>query len=319
MSSTPEQPPAELGTSIAALFSELGILGFLQPGIVKAISHLIYGVTDIPVAYLEGFADSIRSTTEARRHLRLEAARSIATEFKTNSELAARAYAQHATKILKEQVIVEDVLGIAIEQLSKSEATTEPQGVPNDDWLAALRAEAAQRSSDEMKLAFGKILAGEIESPGTYSIRTVRALGMMETRTASLFKRFCNLVLFVHPIDARVIVPSGNAAHNALHEFGLPFSQLNVLQENGLVISDFNSWLEYSQLTEIPVPMTYAGWRVRLTQMEGIGKEVKLHGVALTNMGTELYSVVDLEENPDYSKKLIECFRNNNIVLRKFR
>ena len=186
MSDTPEQMPVGIGTAIAELFTELGILGFLQPGIVKAISHLVYGVADIPSAYLEAFADSIRSTTEAKRHLRIEAARSLADGFKPNSELAARAYAQHATKILNEQVNVEDVLGIALDQLSKSEATTEPRGVPNDDWLDALRNEAAQRSSEEMNLAFGKILAGEIESPGTYSIRTVRTLGMMETQTASL-------------------------------------------------------------------------------------------------------------------------------------
>lgn len=308
-----EQTPVEIGTTIGELFVELGILGFLQPGIIKAISHLIYGVADIPIAYLQGFADSIRSTTEARRHLRIEAARSLADGFKTNSALATRAYAQHATKILKEQVNVEDVLGIALDQLSKSEATAEPQGVPNDDWLATLRNEAAQRSSDEMKLAFGKILAGEIESPGKYSIRTVRTLGMMETRTASLFKRLCNLVLVVDSVDARVIVPSGSAAHNALHEFGLPFSELNTLQENGLIISDYDSVMEYSQLSKYPVLMSYAGWRVGLSSMEGMSKKVELHGVALSQMGTELYTVVDLEENKRYSDKLVECFRNRGI------
>ena len=314
MSDTPEQTPAGIGTAIAELFTELGILGFLQPGIVKAVSHLIYGVADIPVAYLEGFADSVRSTTEARRHLRIEAARSLAEGFHTNSDLAARAYAQHASKVLKEQVNVEDVLGIALDQLSKSEATAEPRGVPNDDWLAALRNEAAQRSSEEMKLAFGKILAGEIQSPGTYSIRTVRTLGMMETRTASLFKTLCNVVFVVQLVDSRVITPSGNAAHNALQEFGLSFSQLNVLQENGLIISDFNSWLEYSQFTQIPIPMSYAGRRVRLAPTEGMGNSVQLHGVALTSLGTELYGVVDLEENKSYSGKLFECFRNHKIA-----
>ena len=313
MSDIPEKATPGKGESIAAFFTDLGISGIFQPGIVKAIGHLVYGVADVPAAYLEGLADNIRSTTEARRHLRLEAARSLADGYRTSSELAARAYAQHATKILKEQVNVEDVLGIALDQLSKSEARHELRSVPNDDWLAALRNEAAQRSSEEMKLAFGKILAGEIENPGTYSIRTVRTLGMMETQTASLFKQFCSMVFIVQTVDARVITPSGNAAHNALKAFGLSFRQLNTLQENGVIISDFNSWLEYSQLTQMPIPMSYAGRRVRLTPMEGMGNSVKLNGVALTRMGTELYSVVDLEENIVYSRQLIECFGKHKI------
>ena len=49
--------------------------------------------------------------------------------------------------------------------------------------------------------------------------------------------------------------------------------------------------------------------------MEGMSDSIELHGVALTSMGTELYSVVDLEENANYSKKLIECFAWNKMGL----
>ena len=313
MPDIPEQATPGIGASIATFFADLGISGIFQPGIVKAIGHLMYGVADVPAAYLEGFADNIRSTTEARRHLRLEAARSLAGKFQTNSELAARAYSQHATKILKEQINAEDVLRISLEQLSTSQETAEPNGVPDDDWLAAFRNEAAQRSSGEMKLAFGKVLAGQIQMPGTYSIRTIRTLGMMDTQTAALFKTFCNMTLVVQGLDARVVTPSGDASQNALQEFGLVFSKLNVLQENGLIISDFNSKLSYSQFTRFPIPVSYAGRRVRLMPLEGMPNSSTIHGVALTSMGTELYSVVDLEENMKYSEKLVECFAGHKI------
>jgi len=319
VSEIPENVPSRGGTGIAEFLADLGISAIFQPGIVKAIGHLMYAAADVPAAYLEGVADSIRSTTESRRHLRLEVARSLADRFETNSELAARAYSQNATKILKEQINVEDVLGIALEQLSTTHGTAEPNGVPEDDWLTAFRNEAAQRSSEEMKLAFGRILAGQIREPGTYSIRTMRALGVMDTQTASLFKVLCNIAFVVSAVDTRVITPSGNAGNNALQEFGLSFLKLNVLQENGLIISDYNSWLEYSQLIQVPIPMSYAGRRVRLEPLEGMGNSTKLHGVALTKMGTELYSVVDLEENNNYTIKLVECFRNNNIALRILR
>lgn len=319
MSDKPNQetPSDGAGAAIINLFTELGISGFFQPGIIKAVSHLIFGIADVPVAHMESLADDIRSKKDARRLLRMKTAQSIAEGFHTNSELSARAFASNATKILREQVNMEDVLRIALEEVSKSQETQEPDGVPDDDWLAAFRNEAAQRSSEEMKYAFGRILAGEIQSPGTYSIRSVRTLGMLETQTAGLFRSFCNLVFFVHMLDdARVITPSGHAAQNALESFGLSFSQLNVLQENGLIISDYHSWLEYSQFTRIPIPMSYAGRRVVLRPVEGIGSSVQLHGVALTNMGRELYNVVDLEENSEYSRQLTECFAKRKVDFR---
>ena len=313
MSNTLEQPPAGIGTGIATLFTDLGILGFLQPGIVKAISHLIYGVADIPVAYLEGYADSIRSTTEARRHLRLEAARSLASGFETSSDLAARAYAQHATKILKEQVNVEDILGIAIDQLSKSVARSDPQNVPDDDWLAALRNEAGQRSSEEIKLAFGKILAGEIESPGTYSIRTVRTLGMMDTSTAALFRRICNMVFVIPNLSHIAIAAGNNSQGNALKDFDVSFFDLNILQENRLIIPDYNSWVEFTVFGETKGEISCAGNGVRLFSVDGEKKQfkVKVHGVVLSGIGEELYKVVDLEANQQHFARVASFLKGS--------
>ena len=43
-------------------------------------------------------------------------------------------------------------------------------------------------------------------------------------------------------LDARVPSLGDNAAKNALKDYGLDFSNLNVLNEHGLIISDYNSW-----------------------------------------------------------------------------
>ena len=315
MSVTPEMPPARTGTSIASLFTDLAISGFLQPGIVKAISRLVYGVADIPAAYLEGFADNIRSRNEARRHLRIEAARSLASGFKTNSALTARAYAQHATKILGEQVNIEDVIEITLQQLSESERETQSNGVPDDDWLAVFRNEAAQRSSEEMKLAFGKILAGEIESPGTYSIRTVRTLGMMDRSTAALFRKLCNMIFVIPNLSLMAITPSSNSQGNALKEFGISFFELNILHENSLIIPDFNSWVEFEVIGQTEMEILYAGSGVKLCSADENKKQfkVKVHGVVLSSIGKELYKVVDLEKNPRYLEKIVAHLKNKRI------
>ena len=306
MSDSSDQQKSGTGTTIAELFSELGIAGFLQPGIVRAISHLFVGVVDVPAAYLEGLAQDIRSTTEARRYLRIEAARSLANGFQTNSGLAARAYVQHVSKILKEQVNIEEVLRIALKELSNTTPTDQPKGAPDDDWLDAFRNEASQRSTEEMRYAFGQILAGEIQEPGTYSIRTVRTLGVMETQTAALFRRLCNMIFVIPGLSAIAITPGENTQGNALREFGISFFELNILQEHGLIISDFNSWIEFTVLGETKGEISCAGRGVNIFSTNQERKEIKIrvHGVALSSMGKELYQVVELEENLEYMNRI---------------
>ena len=317
MSDRPDQQTSGIGTAIVELFTEMGIVKYLQPGIVKAINHLMVGAADVPAAYFEGLADNIRSTTEARRLLRIEAARSLASGFQTNSELTARANAQHAAKILKEQVNVEEVLGIALQELSDTEPSDQPKGVPDDDWLAAFRNEASQRSSEDMRYAFGKILAGEIQEPETYSIRTVRTLGVMESKTAALFRSLCNMVFVIPGLSAVAITPGENTQGNALKEFGISFFDLNILHENGLIIPDFNSWVEFSILGESKGEVLCAGRNINIFPVNQEKKELKIrvHGVALSSMGKELYKVVDLEANSQYMNQIAKHLKGKGIRL----
>lgn len=249
--------------------------------------------------------------------MRIEAARSLADGFKSNSNLASRAYAQHATKILKEQVNVEDVLAVALDRLAKSQATSEPDGVPSDDWLTALRNEAAQRSSEEMKLAFGKILAGEIESPGTYSIRSVRTLGMMDSDTAALFRKVCNMVCVIPNLKSIAITPGNNSQGNALKEFGISFFELNTLQENGLIIPDYNSWIEFTVDGVSEGEMLYAGTGINLFATNDKIKryKVKVHGVVLSNIGEQLHKIVDLDANRQHFSKIAKFLGDNGVCI----
>ena len=102
-----------------------------------------------------------------------------------------------------------------------------------------------------MRLLFGRILAGEIRKPGTYSIKTVKTLGELDQSAATLFKKLCSLCIVFeipggeHVLDIRVPSMGGNAASNVLRSYGLSFDQLNILHEYGLIIPDYNSWYDY--------------------------------------------------------------------------
>ena len=120
----------------------------------------------------------------------------------------------------------------------------------SDDWLNAFENEASQMSSQQMQLLFGKILAGEIRKPTSYSIKAVKLMAQLDNRAASLFRLLCSLSVslrlphFNFFLDARV-VSMGNAGQNSLQSYGLGFDALNTLQEYGLIIADYNSMMDY--------------------------------------------------------------------------
>ena len=89
-------------------------------------------------------------------------------------------------------------------------------------------------------------------------------------------------------------------------EFGISFFELNILQENGLIIHDYNSWVEFTVHGETKGEISCAGRGVNIFATNQERKEVKIrvHGVALSSMGEELYKVVELEENSQYMNRI---------------
>lgn len=286
----------------------------VQKGFLKAVSRLTGALVDIPAAKLESYAEDIRAATEARKHLTHRAAGVLADGFEGNPQLAARAQARATAKVLREQINVEDVLRNAAESLGESGIKEEPSAEPDDDWWNTFEDEAAKKSSDEMKAVFGRILAGEISRPGSFSIRSVRSVGEMDRSTAELFARLCSLSIN-SVIEARVVSVVGNAASNALQSYGLGFAELQTLEQHGLINSDYNSWRDYTKVAALPFPIEYVGKVFRFIKIKEAAGELKLHGVSLTKIGHELRGIVSLTEQPTYTTALTDFLERTGYAL----
>ena len=99
-------------------------------------------------------------------------------------------------------------------------------------------------------------------------------------------------------IDARVVSVEGDAAQNALRKYGLSFDQLNVLNEYGLIISDYNSWHGYtvSRLNEnssqfLLFQHQRKYWNLLPLLGQAEKQDIKLSGVALSLLGRELIPI----------------------------
>ena len=227
----------------------------------------------------------------------------------------------------KRQSNIDAVVGKAALELGDKDV---PDNETDHDWTARFFSEVQDVSSEEMQSLWAKVLAGEVERPGSTSIQTLSILKDLDQQTANLLRRLCSACVTIKPdgnlfIDARVPSLGGNPAQNALKDHGLSFDTLNVLNEHGLIIADYNSWFDFracvdihpsepkqGNLLVIPFRFQERYWvLVPINQRDN--KEFKLSGVALTRSGRELSSVVDLEPMDDYAQDLTRFFKAKNL------
>ena len=113
---------------------------------------------------------------------------------------------------------------------------------------------------------------------------------------------------------------------NSLKEYGLEYGKLNILNEHGLITSEYNSWYDIQStigLTFVDaqevlrIPFCFQGkcWILAATSAGVHGKEFRLHGVALTKSGQELSRIIDVEPADQYSKMLRDYFKKNYLQM----
>ena len=220
----------------------------------------------------------------------------------------------------------------AIQELGDAEV---PDHEPDHDWTARFFNYVQDISSEEAQSLWAKVLAGEVERPGSTSIRTLSILRNLDQASARLFRRLCSVCVSLSPSGGRLFgvrAPSlgGDAGQNALIRYGLGFGDLNVLNEYGLIISGYNSWRDYSMSIGLypsqpkpdkplfVVPLGFQGryWVLSpTTERHPVDKEFGLSGVALTLAGQELAKIVDLEPMVDYTQALMEFFQKQSLQM----
>lgn len=308
-----------------------GIPAPIRKNAVKAFARLCTAAVEYPVALIEGAIAEKRAETRARVKLIDVSASQIAEQMQINPEYARAAATKFAHKIVREQVNIDLISEIAAAELKSEPLSSEDdkeRETPSisEDWLNAFESEAAKMGSEQMQRLFGKILAGEIRKPTSYSIKTIKLMSQLDNRAAALFRLFCSLSISVRIpnsniiIDARV-VSMGNAGSNSLQAYGLGFGQLNILQEYGLIITDYNSYMDYRTAIllngQVALPMTYQGrmWTLIPKVALAMHQEFKVHGVGFSTAGKELLSIVDIEPNEQYTTALKSFFEQQGMLM----
>lgn len=170
-----------------------------------------------------------------------------------------------------------------------------------DDWVTNFFDKSRTVSDNEMQDLWASVLAGEANSPGSYSRRTVNFLGDLDKRDAELFSALCSFGWFVGAFTPLIF----DTQASICNEKGLNFNTVSHLDSIGLI--QFNNLSGFSRTGLLKNFMVaYCGEPLNLTMGKEEDNKLSIGKVFLTQVGIELARVCQaprVEGFVDYVKE----------------
>lgn len=293
----------------------------IQKNVLTAGNRLVYALTDIPVAYLEGVSQQIRAKSSAKVTVVTKTAEAVSKHIENDEVLMGRAVNYLGGKMVKEQRNRESVVQLAIEDLKANPPKNDANSEIDSDWLDMFSKIAESKSNEDVQLFLSKILSGEIRNPGTFCPKTIQTLSILDKNTATIFQDFCNIsfksLTFKDEWSWVVCEPFGQPGNNALSPFNLSYSNLTKLQDFGLIQNDLNAWREVRiELLDFRFLIGNKKYHLQRTDQTPTGM-TRWKVINFTRVGAELRDVIHVQNNQAYiiefEKWLVEKYKLNII------
>ena len=243
---------------------------FDLPGSVRLIS----GTTVGPATAHVDDADRVEPTLDfqaiARRALSDSSADAVRSEINTS----------------KAVIFAEDILS--------NDSQIPPERPIDEDWLYTWRDFAGKVSTEDLQRLWGGILAGEVKSPGSFSIRTLNFLRELSKSEAEQISQLARYV-----VEGRII----KSQSQYLENHGMHLSKLLEMQELGLLSGveslGLNTQFRTTNPDKFRLPLRSNG-KVLVVESDDATKEVKLDVYLLTQVGAQLLTLGSFEPDLEY-------------------
>lgn len=251
----------------------------------KAAARLILSSADRFIGWSKRRAKVKDAQAEATVDLIRKGSNAVAERIDAGDrELAERAIIAAIGENIQAQRNRERIAEFASDELGLDPGSADATGEIDDDWLNVFSERASQVSKEQMQLLWGRVLAGEIRQPGSFRLRTLQALSVVDAEEAKLVHEHMNLV-----IDGTALYVG---PENDFVSFGvlLELESIGVLQGVGGSMN-----LTFSVTSEQPTLCKLAGNHgIRIHSNKA--DTVALQDVcALTPFGKELYKLAKWE------------------------
>jgi hypothetical protein len=208
------------------------------------------------------------------------------------AEAAAR---QSLEDSVRKQVNVAQAISHAEEAL-RDDPQAPPEKKIDDDWLYRWRDYAGDVSAESMQQLWGSVLAGEVKSPGSFSLRTLEFLRSLSQSEAQQIERLSQFVL--DDILWR---------DDSLESLGLTFSLLMAMQDLGIIsgVEALGLEMHWDSVEKAKfLRALQSHGKVLLIRHDDPRKKLSLPAYLLTGIGKEILQLGRFQPNVDYMQRV---------------
>ncbi len=222
----------------------------------------------------------------------------IPAEYK-NLLLRASIKQQHC--LAEKQKNIDTISAIAAKELDGEKDVSESP--LDNDWITRFFGIAEDISEAQMQDLWGRVLAGEVRRPGSYSLRCLEILKNITKEEAEVF---CKVASFAFQRDGQYAIYKAENMFNG--KFGIKYDDIILLQDLLLLHTNL---LQMTYSGSGPLAIVYAN-KVIISWNFPESSKTKLNVVAFTKVGSELLNLVDTEFNSEYLKILLRWLKIND-------
>ncbi|MDD5587216.1 MAG: DUF2806 domain-containing protein [Alphaproteobacteria bacterium] len=204
----------------------------------------------------------------------------------------------------------ENIESITTKAFPNLKEDSKPDSIEKD-WLTYFFDRSRLVSDDEMQSLWANILAGQANTPGTFSRKTIDLVASLDKKDANLFTKLCTFAWMIGGITPVVFYKDG-----ALYEKeGIEFSTLAHLDSIGLI--NFNqSGLGGFAKKKLPKYFTifYYGRSITI-EFSADDNSLDVGQVLFTQAGSELASICGSSASDEYFEWVLEKWFNKGLIL----
>lgn len=211
----------------------------------------------------------------------------------------------------KKQLNIENVTAFAAEELKNEPAVTdEPL---DEDWTTRFFRIAEDISNDEMQALWGKILAGEIKQPKSYSLRTLELIRNLSKNEADIFMKVANFA--IKNGNANLLF-KGKAEKILKEKYNITYGDTALLTEIGLLQPGTFVNYQLFQLTTDSQHVFTSGNIVIIVKIKANTPTVQMPVDVFSNAGNELLRLIKSNPPMDYLTSIANSIKSENVEVK---
>jgi uncharacterized repeat protein (TIGR03899 family) len=211
-------------------------------------------------------------------------------------------------KELKRQTNIDKVTQIAAEQINnEQQVSDEPV---DEDWTTRFFNIIEDVSNEEMQNLWGRILAGEVVKPKTYSLRTLELLKNIGKTDAECFMKFGKLAVKYSNTSFIINFNNDTLLEN---KYNLTFGERLLLEELGLINALDLQFKVPGTNDKNEKRVFTIGKTCVVAELEPNIPEQKINVLVFTKIGQELLQLIESITELDYIQLLTSKIRRKGV------